>query len=210
MAKTLVTLVLLAASLFFVGCGSEDLDTASRSKEPAEGASGVGGSVSQSSARLSDIRDAEEQGEGYPTAQAPDGRAPVFREPSPGVTTRECVTVSDEGPTRSGEVVTQVLYLNEDEKAGKLGAKMPWATLHLQNEYFARQGEVPGVVVRVASLGEPSKIKTYKFSRTAGFAEMGVSYPSYVRLPGEGPWRLIATSGPDWGCFDLKPPGRAA
>ncbi len=99
--------------------------------------------------------------------------------------------------------MARVEYVYTDENTGKRYAKIPWSRLHLSEEYFANEGNVAAMTVRVAPLEDPSKIKTRKLSGTAGNAS-GESYSSGTPLPGEGPWRMIATSGPDWGCFDLK------
>ena len=187
--------LLLPAFLLVAGCGGEP-ETAAR----PESTSGVAGAV-----QLSDIREAEEEGRACPAAPPPERRAPVFSDSAPGRGVRECVALPAKGVRRSGEFATELLYLYRREGSGEWGAKMPWSALHLREEYFANGGDVRGVTVRSASLKRPTKIKTQKFTRTSGFGKLGVAYPSHVRLPGEGPWRLVATSGPDWGCFDLEP-----
>jgi hypothetical protein len=101
-------------------------------------------------------------------------------------------------------MVTEVFYLYRNEATGRWGAKMPWVPLHLRDGYPAARDEVPGVTVRVASLEKPSEMKTRKFSAVASFRGLGGAHTSFVALPGEGPWRIVATSGPDWGCFDLR------
>jgi hypothetical protein len=198
-----VALVLLATALG-IGCAG-DPETGYRQVEPSEAADAESGTDEAAEpTKLSDIRDAEDEGRDYQTSPSPERRAPAFEGTVGGDRGRVCVEMSGKGPTRSGEFVAEIFYLYEDGEAGEWGAKMPWAPLHLQEEVFAN-GDVSGVVVRAASLDEPSKISTQKFTTVAGFEDLGSVYTSYVRLPGEGPWRMVATSGPDWGCFDLEP-----
>ncbi|MGH3145371.1 MAG: hypothetical protein ACRDTR_06165 [Rubrobacter sp.] len=91
-----------------------------------------------------------------------------------------------------------VTYLYTE--AGKRFAKIPWSRLHLRDEYLAHAGEASDLTIRAAILEKPKEIHTQKLSNDG--AE---HYYSGTALPSEeGPWRLIATSGPDWGCFDLK------
>jgi len=195
---------MLLATVLGIGCAG-DPETGVRQVDPSEAAdaeSGTGGVAGPT--KLSNIRDAEEEGKDHPTSPSPERKAPVFERTVGGDMGRVCVEISGKRPTRSGGFVTEVFYLYENEEAGEWGAKMPWAPLHLQEEVFAN-GNVRGVVVRTASLDEPSKIRTQEFNAVSGFEELGSAYASYVRLPGEGPWRMVATSGPDWGCFDLEP-----
>ena len=124
-----------------------------------------------------------------------------------GTSKRECVEVPRRTYVRSGEFVARVEHTYTGENTGKRYAKIPWSRLHLSEDYFANEGEVRAMTVRVASLDEPSKIQVRKLSETAGNAS-GEFYTSGTPLPGRGPrWRMIATSGPDWGCFDLKTSG---
>lgn len=187
--------LLLPALLLAAGCGGDN-EAVSRQKTPP-GETGKG--------KLSDIRDAEDEGRAHAAAPPPERRTPVFSSSSPGSSGRECVALPANGVRRSGEFATDLLYLRDEEGPGGWGAKMPWSPLHLREEYFANEGDVRGVTVRVASLRAPREIRTQRFERTSGFKELGLAYPSYVRLPGEGPWRMVATSGPDWGCFDVEP-----
>ena len=193
-------LTLLAAFLLVGGCGGEP-ETASR---PDARAAKTGGGDAEP-AKLSDIREAEDEGGAHLVAPPPERKAPVFWGSPRGSTERQCVELPREGLRRSGEFATALLYLYDAGGQDGWGAKMPWSPLHLREEYFANEGEVRGVTVRTASFERPSEIKTQKFVATSGFGELGEAYPSYVRLPGEGPWRMVATSGPDWGCFDLEP-----
>ena len=152
---------------------------------------------------LSDVRDAEEEGEAYSAAATPNRTSSVFEHSVRGTSKRECVEVPRRTDVRSGEFVARVEHVYTDESTGKRYAKIPWSRLHLSEEYFANEGNVAAMTVRVAPLEAPSKIKTRKLSETAGNAS-GEFYTSGTPLPGKGPWRMIVTSGPDWGCFDLK------
>ena len=197
-----MALVLLASVVLGVGCAG-DPKTGVRQVDPSEAVdAGSGTGEAAGPTKLSDIREAEDEGEDHPTSPPPERMAPVFERTVGGDTGRACVEMSGRGPTRSGEFVSEVFYLYEE--AGEWGVKMPWAPLHLQEEIFAN-GNARGVVVRAASRDKPSRIRTRRFTAVSGFEELGSAYASYVRLPGEGPWRMVASSGPDWGCFDLEP-----
>ena len=193
-----VLAMLFPAVLLVLGCGGEP-ETAAR----PETFSGV--SSDTGSNGISDMREAEKEGRAYPTAPPPERRAPVFSGPAPGSSGRECVALPAKNARRSGEFATKLFYLRDEKGPGGWGAKMPWSPLHLREEYFANKGDVRGVTVRVASLEAPREIKTQRLKRTSGFGKLGVAYPSYLRLPGGGPWRVVVTSGPDWGCFDVQP-----
>ena len=188
--------------LFVVGCGS-DPDTASRPEEPAATPeAGATRDEPYNRKALSDVRDAEAEGEVYPTAAPPERTSSVFEHSLRGTSKRECVEIPRRTDVRSGEFVARVEHVYTDENTGKRYAKIPWSRLHLSDEYFANEGNVAAMTVRVAPLEDPSRIETRKLSETAGNAR-GEFYTSGTPLPGRGPWRMIATSGPDWGCFDL-------
>ncbi len=194
--------LLIAAALLATGCGGEP-ETSSDKNAPAEAAA----ADAAGPAKLTDMRDAEEEGRAYPTAPPPDRTFPTFRKDLPGTEKRECVEVrvgtanSPGDDVRSGEFAAAVMYLYEE--AGNRFAKIGWKPLHLHEEYFENGGDVSGLEVRVASLSEPTEIVTFRKGDVSGGGE--AFYSSGTPLPGEGPWRMVATSGPDWGCFDLEP-----
>ena len=191
--------------LLVAGCGS-DPDAASRPEKPADAAKPEAGSTGDepyNPKALSDVRDAEAEGEIYPTAAPPERVSTVFERSLRGTAKRECVEAPHRTDVRSGEFVARVEHVYTDENTGKRYAKIPWSRLHLSEEYLANGGDVAAMTVRVAPLEDSSRIKTRKLPETAGNAT-GEFYPSGTPLPGRGPWRVIATSGPDWGCFDLK------
>lgn len=207
-------LVLMATLLFVAGCGS---DGGTVSRPDGSGNAGRGaaaaGKPSRTPTDLADICDAEEHGKAHPKVSAPSEKVPDFRADAPGATERECVemptgTVDSPGETvRSGEFVAAFEYFHTD--GGPREAKIPWVPLHLK-EWRSDGSGKPGdsdkplnMTVRVASLAEPTKIVTRRLDQVASTNES--FYPSGTPLPGEGPWRMVATWGPDWGCFDLKP-----
>lgn len=81
-----------------------------------------------------------------------------------------------------------------DDTVGKIW----WQPLH--------QDRWDGLTVRVLPSGSPEDARTLNFSTIASNAESSF-YPSSVEIPDAGGWRLVATSGPDWGCFELTLPG---
>jgi hypothetical protein len=207
--KLPVTGIILAlALLLLVGCETTP-DTSARRDSPdgatPVGSAAVGGRLDDPAA-LPDVRAAEDRAGEYPSAEPPRRVFPIFRRDLPGTSRRECVEVSPGERARSGEFVASVEYLyRDDSESGRRSAKIAWSPLHLREEYLANGGETSGMEIRAASLEEPGRIVTHEITRTAGNSGTGAFYPSGTPLPGEGPWRLVVTSGPDWGCFDLKP-----
>lgn len=60
---------------------------------------------------------------------------------------------------------------------------------------------MPGLTIRAILLDDPSVNRVYKAFPASDAS--GLFYPSAVRLPQPGRWMLIATAGPDRGCFTL-------
>lgn len=78
--------------------------------------------------------------------------------------------------------------------------KLWFAPLHTE--------EMPGLTIRAIPLARPEKARTIEYRHVAWTTSDGDPfYPGEIRLPEAGIWRLIATSGPDWGCFEMTLPG---
>lgn len=126
-------------------------------------------------------------------------RAAWFAE-APGSAERDCVDV-DQHPqdaVRAGEFVAGpfVQYRQQWARDPRNATKLWWIPLH--------SSPMPGLTVRAILLDDPAVRQVVTpprdlFASTA----VGLFYPSTVELPAPGRWLLVATAGPDWGCFLL-------
>jgi hypothetical protein len=60
-----------------------------------------------------------------------------------------------------------------------------------------------GLKVEAVSLDKTKDNHTYRFIDLAHGGN-GAFYPRGIPLSAGKSWRLVATSGPDWGCFELS------
>jgi hypothetical protein len=147
------------------------------------------------------IADAEVEARRHPQAPLPSQGRAAFQD-SPGIAERTCVDVeryrplAPEAGVRSGEFIAGpfALYASEwKSQQGNFG-KLWWIPLHTN--------AFPGLTVRAVLLDDPSIRRVFSES-IVGHGSGGAFYPSTVVLPTPGRWLLVATSGPDWGCFVL-------
>lgn len=153
---------------------------------------------------------AEAEGRGHPRSRPPHEPDGAFQRAA-GTAARACVEVEpllapDDDSTlpasdqrgsaghgiRSGEFVAGPFggYKQNwarDPRDGKLW----WVPLHRE--------AMPGLTVRAILLDDPAIRRTFTLTPAAGAD--GPFYPSGVVLPEPGRWMLLATAGPDWGCF---------
>ncbi|HEX8229636.1 MAG TPA: hypothetical protein VF826_10035 [Chloroflexia bacterium] len=141
---------------------------------------------------------AEEDARTHPTAPSPGNRPPEFNMNYPGTAQRTCVDVAKDDIVRSGEFIAGNFQLfieqwrpNLTEREGKIW----WIPLH--------QDQMPGLTVKLIRFEDLTTIFQVRNFPTVGSTGVGSFYPSGVPLPSAGRWRLVATSGPDWGCFDV-------
>lgn len=153
---------------------------------------------------------AEAEGRDYPQSHPPQEPDGAFQRAA-GTAARDCVEVepllaSDADSTlpasdqrgsaghgiRSGEFVAGPFggYKQNwarDPRDGKLW----WVPLH--------RDAMPGLTVRAVLLDDPAIGRAFTLTPAAGAD--GPFYPSGVVLPAPGRWLLLATAGPNWGCF---------
>jgi hypothetical protein len=159
------------------------------------------------------IAAAEAEARTYPRAD-PDGTTAASFSAVPGSPARTCVDVgpflastADQNlPTpggtggaagiRSGEFVAGPFgnFVAQESRA-RQEDKLWWVPLHRR--------AMPGLTVRAVPLDEPADGQIFTVNLVAWNAD-GQFYPSGIALPQAGRWMLIATSGPDWGCFVLR------
>jgi hypothetical protein len=163
------------------------------------------------------IQQAEAEGAGFTHEVAPASQPSGFRPGEvKGTDARRCVEFPDSGvlshisslenSRRSGEFVVGGEIV-EGLKAG-VAAKVFWVPLH---DPASRKATL---LVRSVRLDEPAitsrfvntdyafpmKEQRFPIKDSVADREHGF-YPSGFSLPTAGRWLLVATSGPDWGCF---------
>jgi hypothetical protein len=131
-----------------------------------------------------------------PSSQLP-GHTADFATPSP----RRCVEVDSVGPVRSGEFFAGGILRN-------IGAggrpKLWWRPMHPTIAF--------NLTVRGARLDSPPDTlryedRTLEIGGRSLFTSPGpFFYSAGVTIPSSGRWLVVATSGPDWGCFILPGP----
>jgi hypothetical protein len=149
------------------------------------------------------VAQAEAEAAGFPRADSISITQPrLAKAPFAGTADRRCVpaTAPDprgSGSLRSGDIV--VRGTPSELTAGKR-RKILWLPLHGSGASRATR-----LIVRADRVGSPGD--SVRFS-VAGLAYTPgppttrlYSYPSEVTLPAPGEWIVVATAGPDWGCF---------
>ena len=146
---------------------------------------------------LPSVAAAEAEAASYP--QAPPPRVTTFnlRHDFPGSAERTCVEVGEDAADqgiRSGEFVAGNLgsFTKHWGTAAETG-KVWWKPLHTLDISES------GLTVRATLLDDPAITRVYH-NDGIGYGS-GRFYPSLISLPRHGRWMLVATSGPDWGCF---------
>ena len=190
--------------LIAVGCEGFPLDATAGSSSGAKSQVSSGSVTSSDEGEDLSFRDVEAKAVSHPKAPPPGEVPPLFRRNVPGTSERACVDVNRnlgamgrDGALRSGEFVAGPFDSYIIHWTPYNEGKLWWAPLHTDL--------MPGVRVEAILLDEPSVRHTFEFS-TVGHTD-GAFYPSGILLPKSGTWRLLVTSGPDWGCFELTLPG---
>jgi hypothetical protein len=114
----------------------------------------------------------------------------------PGSVAYRCVEVGNHSDVRSGGFVAGNFRTDREDFASvfkKLKeVKIYWVPLHV--------GTMPTLTVRETHVGFPHRIRTTIWRDVA--ANPGVVfYPSATPMPVPGTWRLMASAGPNRGCF---------
>ena len=157
---------------------------------------------------LKGIVDAEAEGQRFQRATSPVDKD-LGGVADTGTAERRCADVGSSKTVRSGEFVAgnfAAYPMFYREGTGKIW----WATAHwpeLQPSGWPAKGAMP-LTVRVTRLDTiaPGQVYTYgTWAKPAG-QKGDLFVPSDLRLPTPGQWMLVATAGPNWGCFvyDLR------
>lgn len=156
------------------------------------------------------VQAAEAEGAAYPRAAIPRAVSSNFSSPFTGTTARKCVLPPPDdslpgSSPRSGEFILRGYFGRTGPMGNLIGRarKYMWEPLHNPYVYPTRRG----LLVRGVRIGHPSDTLRLAVARAAypgtrqKYTEAG--YPSGFRFPAAGEWLMVATSGPDWGCFVL-------
>lgn len=207
--------MLLVAVLvpYFVATGCGSPPSARADREPTARADSTPSAPERAANRPEVAEGAQDD---HPSAPPPKNAPWWFGQGVPGTAERECVTVNPLlgktgglGAIRSGQFVAGPFPAYVGGWNPRADLKLWFAPLHTRR--------MPGLEVKATLLGEPGKALVV---RRTGFAwgdqraprdsARAIDtrfYPGTMRLPGAGTWRLVASSGPDWGCFEVKLPG---
>jgi hypothetical protein len=156
--------------------------------------------------------DVEREAQSYPQAPPPKELPANFKQEHPGSPKRECVYVNPlldelgrDGAIRSGQVV-----------AGPFGHFVRGWNPYIENKLWVaplHTSRMPGATIERVPLDGQREVSAVRYEQVAWGAEDALRgsrearstrfYPGGLRLPEAGRWRLVVTSGPDWGCFEL-------
>jgi hypothetical protein len=101
---------------------------------------------------------------------------------------------------RSGEFIIRSGILTPVTQRPPFGYKILWVPLHSPFEFRST------LLIRAARLASPSDSLRQTVADAAyqpGAPRRESGFPSLVDFPRGGRWLVVATAGPDWGCFVL-------
>jgi len=114
----------------------------------------------------------------------------------PGSVAYRCVEVGNHTNVRSGEFVAGNFRAAKESFANVVkepnAVKVYWVPLHV--------AMMPKLTVREIHVGHPHAVRTTTW-RQVGANPGVVFYPSAMPVPVAGTWRLVASAGPNRGCF---------
>jgi hypothetical protein len=146
----------------------------------------------------------------YPRQPPPEEPPPYFKERLAGTGERECVDVDalrrtgrpdrydSWGWFRSGEFAAGNLVRGIEQRNPYVTRVwLSWEPLHARR--------MPGLLVwAVPVTGSTGMIPYREFEVRESVKDPRFHYyTGSLDLPAPGRWRLVATSGPDWGCFEF-------
>jgi hypothetical protein len=147
---------------------------------------------------------AEREGAAFPRRPAPANPAMFFSRAFGGTAERKCVTATPPvvgGSLRSGEFIIRTsLLFSPGAPRPPLGYKILWVPEH--NPFELRDT----LLIRAARLASPNdslRQQVVDWAYQPGAPKTASGFPSVVNFPLGGQWLVVATAGPDWGCFVL-------
>ena len=140
----------------------------------------------------------------WPTAPPPTQLPVTFREGWPGSEARTCVDVGGRPYVRSGEIVAGDFRAYVDVWHRRPGSeKLAWFPLHEELLDARRVPRPPTLLVLGTRLDGSERFFDEVLIGTMATSPPQLFFPGFSRLPAPGRWRLVAVSGPDWGCFEF-------
>lgn len=145
------------------------------------------------------VQDAEREGATWPTISAITTQQGVEYSPT-GLSApkpRSCTVGVELGPARSGEFVIGAQLAGTMAGTHGKQAKIWWAPYHPVREY--------DLLVRGRSLTNPTDTMRMVFTDWARATNSETwFFPTGTVFPTAGQWLVVATHGPNWGCFILE------
>lgn len=168
------------------------------SGEPNEVSSPTRNLTPTPTSALSQPFNVEEDARTYPSAPPPQNLSPIFGRNTPGTEKRTCVNADNYEWVRSGEFIAGPFFKRRwqpgVQDARERLAKIYWYPLHTD--------QLSQLTVNVVRRDDSTLVKRSNTSNVSS-DQGGSFYYGAVTVPSAGRWRLVVTSGPDWGCFDL-------
>lgn len=191
----LTSMILLAACAVVPGSGSIATNNPTPNSASTSAPSTPNPQPSRTSEPIAGAEAIESQAKGYPSA-APPSPIPLLFQKTLGTAERKCIKADTSDMIRSGEFVAGNfrVYIEQWKPDSKLG-KLWWNPLHSE--------AMKSLTVRAIPLENPSSVRTFGQSWIVEGEDGTRGYATNIPLPTRGTWRLIATTGPDWGCFEL-------
>jgi len=150
------------------------------------------------------IEVAEAEATTYPSSTPPDPLPAIFAEEDRvGTADRKCVETNDNSEARSGEFIAG--SFKDYPASWREGhGKMWWVPLHTPGSNWY-PSYINSLVIRATRLDQSGENTTFSSSALAWTEgpSRATFFPTDIHLPTEGLWMLVATAGPDWGCFIL-------
>lgn len=151
---------------------------------------------------LADIHAAEAEGARFPTGAQASVQGGVDAAGAVGTAARTCVEVGDATSVRAGDFLAGpfggVAGFRDSWQAWH--TKVWWAPRYLADRTPRDLGD-DGLVVRGTRLDAPAPPMTYRYGELVRSADGTGFFNSGVWVPSAGRWMLVATFGPNWGCF---------
>jgi hypothetical protein len=162
---------------------------------------------------LSSIAEAEDEGARYP--RGPEtGAVNDLESMTPfGSSDRQCVDVGTNHEVRSGEFAVGPFDLFPEMRLKALewggnGVKLWWIPRHIPTSYPPPANSA-SLLVRATRLDRsagPRERSWSNWSRTVGSKPPVLFFATNPPLTSSGRWMVVATAGPNWGCFVLEVP----
>lgn len=155
------------------------------------------------------LAEANSEGAAAAHGDVPARTARAFRQGFDGTSNRTCVnpTSSNDagtGSLRSGDIIIRARLSGDWRPRANRDYKILWFPLHNPFEY------PDTLLIRAVRLGDASdtlRLSVPHWAWATGAPKTESGFPSLVRFPSPGNWLVVATAGPDWGCFVLNVAG---